>query len=229
MTADRKRAARIQALYVRLLFCDETYDRYRTDRPGLAAAFDLDERALDALPKAGAGQLISERKGRRIGALNEIQAVFAQSYGLLEKRSDYQVGEFLCSDAFFDPGSGLPHPYGSGPGYENASKFYFWVRETLSFGTGPKDMQTRMMLNGDFAAHLIARYADGSDTYFQRFSKGICWREAVTGDLPLIFVSAERHVYRIGDAKSAKQTLSSLPYDLDSLRPEPAPTDENPL
>ena len=227
MNTDRERAARIQALYVRLLFCDKTYDRYRTDRPGLAAAFDLDERALDDLPKAGTGQLIAERKGRRIGALNEIQAVFAQAYGLLEKRSDYQVEEFLCSDAFFDPGSGLPHPYGSGPGYENASKFYFWVRETLSFGTGPKDMQIRMMLNGDFAAHLIARYADGSDTYFQRFSNGIYWRESVAGDLPFIFMTPERHVYRIGDSEKAKQALSSRPYDLDSLRPEPAPTAEN--
>ena len=227
MTADRKRAARIQALYVRLLFCDETYDRYRSDRPGLAAAFDLDERALDDLPKADAGQLIAERKGRRIGVLNEIQAVFAQSYGLLEKRSDYRVEEFLCSDAFFDAGSGLPHPYGSGPGYENASKFYFWVRKTLCFGTGPEDMQTRMMLNGDFAAHLIARYADGSDKYFQRFSNGIYWRESVTGDLPVIFMTPERHVYRIGDAEGAKQAMASRPYDLDSLRPEQAPGDEN--
>ena len=199
MTADRKRAARIQALYVRLLFCDETYDRYRTDRRGLAAAFDLDECALDDLPKADAGQLIAERKGRRIGALNEIQAVFAQSYGLLEKRSDYRVEEFLCSDAFFDPGSGLPHPYGSGPGYENASKFYFWVRETLSFGMGPKDMQTRMMLNGDFAAHLIARYADGSDTYFQRFSNGIYWRESVADDLPFIFMTPELSLIHISE------------------------------
>ena len=100
MTADRERAARVQALYVRLLFCDETYDRYRKDPSGLAAAFDLEVSALDDLPKADALQLIAERKGRRIGALNEIQAVFGQSYGLLEKRPDYRIEDFLSSDAF---------------------------------------------------------------------------------------------------------------------------------
>ena len=224
MTADRERAARVQALYVRLLFCDETYDRYRKDPSGLAAAFDLEVSALDDLPKADALQLIAERKGRRIGALNEIQAVFGQSYGLLEKRPDYRIEDFLSSDAFFDAGSGLPHPYGSGPGYENASKFYFWVRETIPFGTGPEDMQTKMMLNGDFAAHLIARYADGSDAYFQRFSNGVYWRESRTSDLPVILMTPEHHVYRIGDAEEMKQALASHPFDLDSLRPEPAPT-----
>ncbi|MGB0631621.1 MAG: hypothetical protein ACPGRZ_13100 [Alphaproteobacteria bacterium] len=227
MTTDAGSAVRLQELFVRLLFCDDTFEAYRTDPQRLLSIYDLDGSALAALPKPDTPQLQAERQGRRTGVEQEIRKVFGQSYGLLEKHPGYDFGDFLCSDAFYDPGAGLPHPFGSGPGYENASKFYFWVVAALDFASAPDGAQTRWMVNGDFAAHLIEQHNLGADDYYRRFAEGVFWRERADTALPVIHMNGDRQVFRIADAAALDSLLDAGTVCLDDLSPVPAPGLEN--
>lgn len=219
--ATASNAEQLQALFVRLLFCDTTFQRYKDDSAGLAGEYGIAASALAALPDAEAPQLLAERHGRKTGVMGEVKKVFAQSIALVQTLPEFDFDDFLCSDAFFDDASGLPHPFGVGPGYENASKFYFWARETLDFSGSPERLQTRLMMNGDFAAYLIDQHERGADAYYRRFANGIFWREAATAMLPVIYMSAERHVFRIADDAGYRQMRSTGAIDLDLLMPEP--------
>ncbi len=216
-------AGRLQTLFVRLLFCDITYERYRTDRPGLARDFGVALAACDQLPAPETPQLLAERHGRKTGVLNEIRKTFGQSYRAIEALPDYSFVDFLCSDAFFDDDAGLPHPYGVGPGYENTSKFFFWVRSTLNLDGAASDdadrRHTRLMLNGDLAAYLIDQHARGAHDYYRRFANGIYWRESPAAARPVILMTAQLDVYRIGNDNRYGDRLSGA-FDLDTLTPE---------
>lgn len=225
MTPDRRGAGtgagRLQDLFVRLLFCDITYERYRADALGLAREFGIDIAALAALPDADAPQLLAERRGRKFGVMGEVEKVFRQSYGLIESLPEFGFEEFLCADAFFDDASGLPHPYGVGPGYENASKFYFWARETLTLTGSPDRLNARLVMNGDFAAYLIDQYGRGAEEYYRRFANGVYWRESPDAGLPVILMTVERHVFRIDDQERYESVVTAGTVNLDSLMPEP--------
>ena len=213
-------AARLQSLCVHLLFCDKTYERYVENPEELADAYRIDNDALSALPNAASPQLLAERHGRKAGVLIEVKKVFGQSYSMIEAVPEFTFADFLSSEAFFDYASGLPHPYGVGPGYENASKFYFWARENLRLAGESRQLQLRSMMNGDFAANLIDQYGRGAEPYYRRFSKGIYWRETSDAALPVIFMTPERHVFRIADAAKFEQVQSAGAINLDGLTPE---------
>ena len=155
MATETTHAARLQELYVRLIFCDDTFDLYQTNPREFLTSYDLDETVLASLPDANTPQLQAERRGRRHGVEHEIRSAFGQSYVLVEQRPHYAFGDVLCPDAFYDPGAGLPHPFGSGPGYENVSKFFFWAMAAVDFASPPDGPQARWMFNGDFAAYLL--------------------------------------------------------------------------
>lgn len=224
-------AGRLQNLFVRLLFCDVTYERYRADRPGLARDFDVDPGALADLPDPDAPQLVAERRGRKAGVMGEIRKTFAQSYELIEGFPEYSFEDFLCSDTFFDDAAGLPHPSGVGPGYECASKFFFWVRRTLNLAAlaadaPPDRLQARLMLNGDFAAYLIDQYNRGADSFYRRFANGIYWRESPALPRPVILMTAQLDVYRIGDRNQYRDMMAGA-ADLDDLHAEPRARTKN--
>lgn len=215
-------AGRLQTLFVRLLFCDITYERYRADRPALANEFGVDIDALSDLPDPDAPQLIAERHGRKMGVLREVRKTFARAYDLIEALPGYSFEDFLCSDAFFDDTSGLPHPYGVGPGYENASKFFFWTRTTLDLDGSAERLHVRLMVNGDFAAYLIDQHNRGAEAYYRRFANGIYWREAASRPRPVILMTAQLDVYRIVEDAAHQEILANA-IDLDALTPEPPP------
>ena len=219
-------AGRLQTLFVRLLFCDVTYERYRADRPALAHEFGIDIGALSGLPDPDALQLIAERHGRKTGVLIEVKKTFARAYALIEALPEYSFADFLCSDAFFNDASGLPHPYGVGPGYENASKFFFWVRSTLRLDGSAARLNARLTLNGDFAAYLIDQNRRGAVDYYRRFANGIYWREAADNPLPIILMTAQLDVYRISDANQYPD-LQANAIDLDGVAPEPPARRQN--
>lgn len=213
-------AARLQTLAVRLMFCDTTYELYRRDPGSAAAAFGLEASALAYLPAADMPQLRAERRGRKLGVLGEIRKTFGQAYPLIEALPEYAFENFLCDDAFFDPTSGLPHPYGTGPGYENASKFFFWARTHLTLSGAPGRVNAGLAMKGDFSAYLIDQHKRGSHEYYRRFSQGVFWREFPHRLLPIILMTAERHVFRIDDAARGDQVRRSGAFDLDGLTPE---------
>ena len=227
MTTETTHALRLQELYIRLLFCDDTFDAYRTDPRELVTSYDLDEAVLAALPGADTSQLQAERRGRRLGVEQEIRTVFGQSFTLLEERPNYAFGDFLCSDAFYDPGAGLPHPFGSGPGYENASKFYFWALGAVDFSSPPDGERARWMFNGDFAAYLVEQHNLGADHYYQRFAQGVVWRERPDMPLPAIHMNVDRNVFRIADQAALDTIIASGAVNLEDLTPESVPDDDN--
>ena len=227
MTIDTRRAARLQDLFVRLLFCDVTFDRYRADPASLVAEFGLGRDVLTALPDPGTPQLAAERHGRRTSVEREIRKVFGQSYTLIANLPGFVFGDFLCSDGFYDPRTGLPHPFGSGPGYENASKFFFWAKRNIDFDGPPDGARARWTMHGDFAAHLLEQYRRGAEDYYRRFARGIFWRERPDMDLPVTLMTANRRVYRIAAERQRQETIRSGAADLDNLAPPPAPAEDN--
>lgn len=219
---DRVDAARLQTLFVRLLFCDVTFDSYRHDPLRVATAFGLGTDALALLPDGDMPQLLAERHGRKMGVVGEIRKVFVRSYPLIEALPEYRLEDFLCDDVFFDAGAGLPHPYGVGPGYENASKFFFWARNTLRLSGSPARLSAALALKGDFSAYLIDQYQRGSHDYYRRFQHGIYWHEAAAGKVPIILMTAERHMFRITDTARYRTASETGAIDLDLLQPETA-------
>lgn len=221
MTPDHTHAERLQNLFIRLLFCDATFDRYCADREGLIRDSGLEGSDIAHLPDPDMSQLRAERHGRKSGVRREVIKVFAQSFELIEALPGFDFQDFLCSDEFFGADSSLPHPFGTGPAYENASKFFFWARAHVDFDGAPNGAQARMMANGDFAAYLIGQLEQGSDAYFERFAGGIYWNESAAADLPIILMTAQRHVYRIADTDGRAKALESGAVDLEQLQPEP--------
>ena len=155
---------------------------------------------------------------------HEIRSAFGQSYVLVEQRPHYAFGDVLCPDAFYDPGAGLPHPFGSGPGYENVSKFFFSAMAAVDFASLPNGPQARWMFNGDFAAYLLEQYNLGADDYYQQFAQGVIWCERPGIPLPAIHMNLDRQVFRIADMAAI---VAAGAVRLETLAPEPVPEDEN--
>ncbi len=222
MTVDRDRLERLQTLFVRLLFCDATLEKYRSDPDGLAAEFGLPHEALGDLPDPDGAQMTAERHGRRTGVMRELKACFTNAMPVLEQLTGFDVEAFLCSDAFYDPGSGLPHPYGVGAGYENSSKFFFWLKGVLTLDAPGVPIQLRTMIYGDFASYLVGQCTDRALDYYKRFADGVYWRESPAAPLPLMYMTAERHFFRYEMEEQRAELLRLGAADLDALRPEPS-------
>ena len=227
MTTETTHAVRLQELYFRLLFCDETFDLYRTNPRELLTSYDLDETVLASLPGANTPQLQAERRGRRHGVEHEIRSAFGQSYVLVEKRPHYAFANFLCSEAFYDPGAGLPHPFGSGQGYENMSKFFFWPMAAVDLASPTDGPQARWLFNGDFAAHILELPSLGADDYYRQFAQGMIWRDRPGIPLPAIRMNVDRQVFRIADMAALDAIVAAGAVRLETLAPEPVPEDEN--
>lgn len=227
MTADRAKLERLQTLFVRLLFCDRTLQRYREDPAALAADYGLTREAIAELPDPDGNQMRAERHGRRAGVLREIQRNFPNAWQLLEQRTGFTFDDFLSSDEFYDPGAALPHPHGIGQGYENSSKFFFWARRTLGLDRPGADAQLRLMLTGDFGSYLVTQYGLGSADFYARFANGVCWRETPGSDLPMMYMTAERHLFRYTLESQYAELRRMGAVDLDALAPQGAPARQN--
>lgn len=227
MPVDRARLEKQQNLFVRLLFCDDTLARYKADPASVAASFGLDVVDIGTVPDPDGRQMRAERHGRKMAVLSEIRRNFPNGYPALEARDDFSIERFLSSDDFYDPASALPHPFGVGQGYENSSKFFFWVRRALGLDTAAVDPQLRLMVFGDFASYLVGQAASGAHPYYRRFAQGVFWRETPGADLPLLYMTAERHFFRYTlDAQRAELDRQGS-ADLDALVPDARPARRN--
>lgn len=223
MPIDRTHLEKQQNLFVRLLFCDDTLARYKDDPQSVAKAFGLDTDVIDTLPDPDGRQMRAERHGRKMAVLSEIRRNYPNGYPALETRDDFTIERFLSSDEFYDPAAALPHPYGVGQGYENSSKFFFWVRRVLGLDDPGVDPQLRLMVFGDFASYLVGQASGGAHDYYRRFGQGVFWRETPGTDLPLLYMTAERHFFRYTlDAQRAELDRQGS-ADLDALAPEARP------
>lgn len=223
------RLARLQALFVRLLFCGETVAAYRDDAEALLARYDLDASVMADLPDATSPAFQAESRGRRTLVHREVEKSFPATRSLLAKRASRDRGDgntdplaiarFMSSDAFYDPSGGLPHPAGVGPGYENASKFFFWFRKANKIAAPGADIELRTMFYCDFAAYLMDVMTRPIHDFFRRFTGGVYWPRSPGAPLPVHLVTEKLVLLTIQDAAKARQLPAIGLQNLDAIRP----------
>ncbi len=223
MTLDRAALARVQALYVRLLFCAPTVSAYRDDPGALLARHGLPEEAAALLPDVGSANFAAESRARRGNVEREIAARFPRTVEHLAAQGDAApVAGFLSSDAFYDPGSGLPHPSGVGPGYENTSKFYFWLRGARGLRAPGCDIALRTHLNVEFAIYLLSTLAKGAEPYYRRFEGAVWWPNDPAAPVPVVVVDDRMRLIRVSEPAKIGQLTALHFANLDALDPDPS-------
>ncbi len=160
-SAIQSEAGRAQELYVQLLFSASTRREWQVNPSSVLQHFGLSRSWMSKLPDVGSEQFLSECHGRRQLVARELHPKYGRSISLilgLQSLGDFAtsklLADFLESTHFLTPNHSLPHPYGIGRGYENASKFFLWIRDTRIAGSSS---EVRKGLCIDFAIHLIGQ------------------------------------------------------------------------
>jgi hypothetical protein len=227
------RLGRLQKLFVKLMFCEPTRVAYCQSPQSVLSEYDLSPDYQAALPDPDSEKFKVEAHGRRMRVFRETFGQFQRTIEMLDKNLAERGGigqgpdfnAFLSSDAFTDPGFALPAPDGSGPGYENVSKFFFWVREVCGTSRSDAPIPLRTTLHAEFGAHLVAQSKTPCDPYFAKFVKGVMWRESPDAGPPWFVVTDQ---LKLGRLDSAPRFLpySGLP-DLDTVQPQGSPSEPN--
>jgi hypothetical protein len=226
-TGLRARAYKLQALHIHLLFCEETRVAWRNAPADVLAAFGLPADAISLLVDPDSDQFRAEVYGRRMGVQNAVERCFATTQKYLASLRDAPRGRppppgfeaFLCSDAFLEPDYGLPHSSGVGVGYENVSKYFFWLRNVAGLQQPDTDLELRNTAYGEFAAWLINEYHRPHEPYYDRFKGGLYWRRAPGEALPVMLLSDKYMLFTVSDPENVRQFPDIGLIDLDDLAP----------
>ena len=106
----RDRARKLQALHIRLLFCPITQENWLTESVTVLDAFGLPPEMQGHFPDITTDQFKAESHGRRTLVERSIGQTFAETQQHLKvTKSNPTFDDFICSEEFFDPKSGLPH------------------------------------------------------------------------------------------------------------------------
>lgn len=228
---------RLQKLFVKLLFCEPTRTAYCRSPRQVLSQYDLSPDYQKTLPDPNSEKFKVEAHGRRMRVFRETFEIFPKTIEMLDKNLADADGAgpgaaqgpdfntFLSSDAFTDPAWGLPAPDGSGPGYENISKFYFWVRDVCGLSQPNAAIPLRTTVNSEFSAHLINVSKGRSDPFYAQFSNGVTWRENPAASPPWYVVTDQLRLGRIISPPAFMQ-FSGLP-DMDALAPAGASSAPN--
>ncbi len=225
----RARARNLQALHIRLMFCDPTRQEWAADPDAVLAAFGLRPADRGLIADITTEQFKAEAHGRRTVVERGIGRCFRGTLARLAERaaedgrmeSDPGFDTFLCSDYFLDPRHGLPHSSGVGPGYENVSKWFFWLRREFALDRTGADIALRGAADADFAAWLINQYKRPHDPFYDRFQGGLFWPRDLAEPLPVMLLTEAYMLMTITDAKTAARLPRIGLIDLDALRPPP--------
>lgn len=173
------RAARLQRLYVELLFRERLRQRWTQDQQTVLHQYRLPADAANLFPNINSREFRNECHGRRSLIALELHPQFPRTlmsvYGIECVRdfvSSAMLSNFLESRHFLTAGHCLPHPHGLGKGYENSSKFFLWLRD-VHFAA---QQRLRLPLHQDFAAHLIRHSAHCAVEPWVRARKGVLFR-----------------------------------------------------
>lgn len=216
----RERARKLQALHISLLFCARTRERWTAGPDAVLAAFGLapGDRALIA--DITTEQFGAEAHGRRVVVERGIGRYFGSTLALLSERgTDPGFDDFLCSEFFLDPRHGLPHRSGVGQGYENVSKWFFWLQHEFALDRPGADVALRTEAYAEFAVWLIDEYKRPHDPFYDQFQGGLYWPQSPGEALPVIVLTEDYKQVTIPDAKIADQLPRIGLVDLDTLRP----------
>jgi hypothetical protein len=229
----RDRARSLQALHIRLLFCRRTRDAWLAAPDDVLGSFGLSPADRSLLPDVAGSRFKAESHGRRIVVERAIGQCFDETQKYLAKRAaasgfsgaDPTFDDFLCSDFFFNPHHGLPHSSGVGPGYENISKYFFWLRDAYQLADRSTDVRLRTQAYTEFAIYLVAQYQRPHDPYYDQFQGGLYWVETPGIAMPVILLSDKFVRFTLGNAETVAQLPGAGLLDLDQFAP-PAWTDE---
>ena len=229
----RERARKLQELHVRLLFCHRTRNLWRTAPEEVLSTFGLEGDARGLLADIEGAQFQAEAHGRRVGVQKGVERGFPKTQKYLAAQADAAKNgppsfedspgfeDFLGSDHFFDPSCGLPHSSGIGSGYENISKYFFWLRDAHRLAHPETDVTLRNSAYEEFATYLINQYNQPHVPYFDRFKGGLFWRREPGRELPVMLLSDKYALFTL----ASRETIAQLPVigliDLDDLVPEP--------
>lgn len=229
----RDRARQLQALHIKLLFCHRTRTAWLAAPEDVLTAFGLRSADRSLIPDITGERFKAESHGRRVVVRRTIENSFGDTQKHLAKRAaasgfsgaEPTIDDFMCSDYFLDPHSGLPHSSGVGPGYENISKYFFWLREVYSLKKAGTDIDLRNHAYSEFAIHLITQYQRPHDPFYDQFQGGLYWVETPGIALPVILISDKFVRFTLGNADTVAQLPGAGLLDLDQLAP-PEWTDE---
>lgn len=225
----RERARRLQALHVKLLFCRSTRDAWLRSPDAVLERLGLPADAQRLIADIGSAQFKAEAHGRRAVVERSIGRVFGETTALLARRaaksgyagSDPTFDDFLCSDYFLDPHKGLPHTFGIGPGYENISKYFFWLRASFGLRRQDTELDLRNRAYSEFAAYLLGQLKRPHDAFYDRFEGGIYWPKAPGRLLPVMLLSDKLVLFTVGNLHTAREIRKSGMVNLDQLAPQP--------
>lgn len=221
ITGMRERAGKLQALHVRLLFCCQTRTAWRADPNAVLKSFDLPEDAAPLFVDLDSDNFQTEAHGRRVGVEKNIERYLPRTQEIVKALPDGGPGfdDFLCSDNFFDPTHSLPHASGVGPGYENISKYFFWLRDAYGLGQPGTGIELRNAAYSEFSAWLINEFKRPHEPYYDRFKGGLYWHHTPGEELPMMLLSDKYVLFTLKN----RDTIAQLPVigliDLDQLTP----------
>ncbi len=193
----------------------------------MLTAFGLPQDAISLLADLDSDPFRTEVHGRRMGVQNAVERCFATTQKYIASLRDAPRGrppppgfdEFLCSDAFLEPDYGLPHSSGVGMGYENVSKYFFWLRNVARLKQPDADIELRNIAYAEFAAWLINEYHRPHEPYFDRFKGGLYWCRAPGEALPVMLLSDKHVLFTVTDPEKVRQFPQIGLIDLDDLTP----------
>jgi hypothetical protein len=216
----RDRARKLQALHIKLLFCPTTQEKWLTEASKVLDAFGLPSNMQDRIPDITTDQFKAESIGRRTLVERSIGKAFPETKLHLETSPDSPpFNDFICSDEFFDPKSGLPHSSGVGPGYENISKYFFWLKQETKLNSADCDLDLRNKVYTEFATWLINEFNRPHDPYYDQFEGGLYWVQNPNENKPVILLSDEYVLYTLNDPKTINQLPQIGLTDLDGVEP----------
>jgi hypothetical protein len=222
----RQRQHALQELCVRLFFCDATAKAYGNDPETFLHERGLrsDDRRL--LPDVTSSGFDAESHGRRFIVALELFRRFEQTIRRLDEamtnpaaftRSSV-VRQFLASDYFLSSHLCLPHPFGSGYGYESVSKFFFWLKSAFSLDSAGVRPDLRVQAYGDFGRYIVASASYSRLAVYQPFAKGTLFAVAPECEEQWCVVWRDLRVATVSRKVCPNITAQDLPR-LDRLLP----------
>lgn len=218
----RQQALAMQKLHIELLFCERTRSRWLRSPDDVLAANGLPAEAKSRFADITSEQFQAECHGRRVLVERTIGAAFPKTSERLAARKiplDPRFDDFLCSEYFFDPRFALPHVSGVGTGYENISKYFFWLRQNFHLASGTADAALREAAYTEFAAWLLKQYLGPHDPWFDRFKGGIFWPQTLDKEIPVTLLSDKGVIFTVSDRDTIKQLPQIGLVSLDDLQP----------
>lgn len=234
MTADSPRLTRpqleaLQTLLIRLMFSATTLKSFQDDPGKVLEQCGLPAEAERLLPDPHSKNFLAEGRGRQVVVEREISARFERMVAFFSDRArqpgpdtgPLDFGEFLSTDYFLGTSHALPHPDGVGPGYENVSKFYFWIRDRYGLNRPGANVALRLSVYADFALYLLYLRKRPCHAYYDRFKGGVCWSKVPGQPVPMMLLTDDQVLATVSNPAKAEEIRRVGIVDLDTVVPEP--------